>query len=435
MGAFEIMNYREAREYLQDASRYGSVLGLENMKEMLERLGNPQNDLKFIHIAGTNGKGSVLAYLSTVLKEAGYRVGRYISPTLFSYRERIQVNERLIEREALARLTTDIAEVIDKMCREGKPHPTVFEIETVLGFLYFREQQCDMVVLEAGLGGLLDATNVVSTSVMEILTSISMDHLGILGNSLEEIAQNKAGIIKPGTMVITCEQKPEAKAVIEQVCKEKGCKLRIAQMPQEGQIEYGYERQRFSYGECQDIEISLAGAYQIENAALAVEAVLGLRSLGYEISENALLEGMKKARWKGRFTVLCKDPVFVIDGAHNRDAARMLEESIDLYFSDKRLHYIMGVFKDKEYEEIIRLTAPKAEDIIAIETPENERALPAKDLAQAIAKVNSHVETASDIKSAVEKSMELAGKDDVILAFGSLSFLGDVTKALDTVRR
>lgn len=435
MGAFEIMNYREAREYLQDASRYGSVLGLENMKEMLERLGNPQNDLKFIHIAGTNGKGSVLAYLSTVLKEAGYRVGRYISPTLFSYRERIQVNERLIEREALARLTTDIAEVIDKMCREGKPHPTVFEIETVLGFLYFREQQCDMVVLEAGLGGLLDATNVVRTSVMEVLTSISMDHLGILGNSLEEIAQNKAGIIKPGTLVITCEQKPEAKAVIEQVCKEKGCRLRIAQMPQKGQIEYGYERQRFSYGECQDIEISLAGAYQIENAALAVEAVLGLRSLGYEISEKALRDGMKKARWKGRFTVLRKDPVFVIDGAHNRDAAKMLEESIDLYFSDKRLHYIMGVFKDKEYEEIIRLTAPRAEDIIAIETPENERALPAKDLAQAIAKVNSHVETASDIKSAVEKSMELAGKDDVILAFGSLSFLGDVTKVLDTVRR
>lgn len=435
MGAFGIMNYREAREYLQDASRYGSVLGLENMKEMLERLGNPQNDLRFIHIAGTNGKGSVLAYLSTVLKEAGYRVGRYISPTLFSYRERIQVNERLIEREALARLITDIAEVIDKMRREGKPHPTVFEIETVLGFLYFREQQCDMVVLEAGLGGLLDATNVVSTSVMEILTSISMDHMGILGNSLEEIAQNKAGIIKPGTLVITCEQKPEAKAVIEQVCKEKGCRLRIAQMPQEGQIEYGYERQRFSYGEYQDIEISLAGAYQIENAALAVEAVLGLRSLGYEISENALREGMKKARWKGRFTVLRKDPVFVIDGAHNRDAARMLEESIDLYFSDRRLHYIMGVFKDKEYEEIIRLTAPRAEDIIAIETPENERALPAKDLAQAIAKVNSHVETASDIKSAVEKSMELAGKDDVILAFGSLSFLGDVTRALDTVRR
>lgn len=429
------MNYREARAYLQEAAGYGSVLGLENMEEMLKRLGNPQNDLRFVHIAGTNGKGSVLAYLSTVLKEAGYRVGRYISPTLFSYRERIQVNEDLIEREALARLVTQIAGVVEEMTAEGRAHPTVFEMETALGFLYFKEKQCDLVVLEAGLGGLLDATNIVTTTVMEVLTSISMDHMGILGNSLEEIALNKAGIIKPGTLVVTCIQKPEAERVIKQTCFERGCRLRTAGMPDAGDIVYGYERQRFSYGGYRDLEISLAGSYQIGNAALAVEAVCGLRSLGFEITEAALRRGMKEARWKGRFTVLRKDPVFVIDGAHNRDAARRLEESIDLYFSDKRLHYIMGVFKDKEYEEIIRLTAPRAEDIIAVETPENERALPAKELAREIAKVNSHVEAASDIKSAVEKSMELAGKDDVILAFGSLSFLGDITKALDTVRR
>ena len=178
------MDYTEARVYLENVTKYGSVLGLENMKELLNRLSNPQDDLKFIHIAGTNGKGSVLAYVSTVLTEAGYCVGRYISPTLFSYRERIQVNGEYIEKESLARWTSKIRDVIEKMVREGKAHPTVFEIETALSFLYFKEKKCDFVVLETGMGGLLDATNVVKTTVAEIIASISMDHLGVLGNNL-----------------------------------------------------------------------------------------------------------------------------------------------------------------------------------------------------------------------------------------------------------
>lgn len=429
------MDYREAREYLEDASRYGSVLGLEGMRDMLDRLDNPQDDLKFIHIAGTNGKGSVLAYLSCILKKAGYRVGCYISPTLFSYRERIQVNEDYIEKEALARLTTRIAKVVEEMEAEGKQHPTVFEIETALGILYFKEQQCDVVVLETGLGGLLDATNVIATAIMEVFVSISMDHMGVLGNSLEEIAFNKAGIIKPGTLVVSCEQPVEAMKVIEQTCKERGCRLRVARQSDASHVVYGCEEQRFSYGCYQDVRISLAGVYQIQNAVLAVEAALGLQSLGYEISDQALLDGMKAARWKGRFTVLQKNPVFIVDGAHNRDGARALEESVRLYFPGRRLHYIMGVFRDKEYEEMIQLTAPLADDIIAVETPSNERALPAEELARAIAQVNPHVEAAKDIESAVKKSMDAAKKDDVILAFGSLSFLGEITEALDTVRR
>lgn len=425
------MNYKEARNYLDEVTKYGSVLGLENMYEMLQRLGNPQNDLKFIHIAGTNGKGSVLAYLSAILKEAGYKVGRYISPTLFCYRERIQVNEAYIEKEALARLVTRIADVAEDL----KAHPTAFEIETALGFLYFQEQNCDLVLLETGLGGLLDATNVVTTTVMEVMSSISMDHMGVLGNTLGEIAENKAGIIKPDTLVVTVEQKKEAMEVLLRVCRDLGCRMEVARFSKATDIIYDYEWQQFTYGGYRDIRISLAGAYQIENAVLAIEAAKGLMSLDYKISEEALRAGMESAAWKGRFTVLSKEPVFVIDGAHNRDAARMLQESIELYFADRKLYYIMGVFKDKEYEEIIRMTAPRAERIIAIETPDHDRALPAKELAKAIAKVNPHVETAENIRSAVEKSMAAAGKEDVILAFGSLSFLGEITKALDTVRR
>ena len=210
------MDYKEARVYLDEAAKYGSVLGLTTMTELLKRLGNPQDDLKFVHIAGTNGKGSVLAYLSTVLKEAGYKVGRYISPTLFSYRERIQVNEAYITKEAVARLTGLVKEAADEMAAEHLAVPTVFEMETAISFLYFKEECCDLVVLETGMGGREDATNVVKTTVLEVLASISMDHMGVLGNTLGEIAWNKAGIIKPGTAVVSMKQLPEAMQVIEE---------------------------------------------------------------------------------------------------------------------------------------------------------------------------------------------------------------------------
>lgn len=425
------MDYTEARVYLENVTKYGSVLGLENMKELLNRLSNPQDELKFIHIAGTNGKGSVLAYVSTVLTEAGYCVGRYISPTLFSYRERIQVNGEYIEKDSLARWVSKIRDAIETMVQEGKTHPTVFEIETALSFLYFKEKKCDFVVLETGMGGLLDATNVVKTTVAEIMVSISLDHLGVLGNNLREIAQNKAGIIKPETVVITAEQEKEAMEVLTSVCQEKKCNLYIAEKKDIRNIHYGYDGQTFDYKQYQKLEISLAGSYQILNAALAVEALERIKMLGYKISEEQLRRGLKKATWKGRFTILQKNPVFVIDGAHNRDAAKVLRQSIDLYFADKKIFYIMGMFKDKEYEEVLRQTADRAEYIFTIETPNNVRALPAEELAQAAKKYNSNVEAADTIEEAVEKALAIADKEDVIIAFGSLSFLGQLTKTVE----
>lgn len=424
------MNYEEARVYLDNAAKYGSVLGLDNMKEMLARLDNPQDELKFIHISGTNGKGSVLAYLSTVLKEAGYRVGRYISPTLFRYRERIQVNEVFIEKDSLAAHVAEIKAVADAMEEDGLPHPTSFEIETALSFLYFKEKKCDIVVLETGLGGLDDATNVITTTVMEVIASISMDHMGMLGNTIEEIAAKKAGIIKPDTLVVTMQQKKEAMQVVLDTAKEKNCHVMIASPKSAKDIHYGYEEQSFSYGGYDNLKISLAGSYQVANAVLAVEAVKGLIQLGYRIPQEILRHAFAHTRWPGRFTLLRKEPVFIIDGAHNRDAAQVLKESIELYFQDKKIYYIMGVFKDKEYREILKTTAPYAEAIITIETPNNDRALPAQELAAAASEYHEHVEAAGSIQDAIQKSLSMAGKDDVIIAFGSLSFLGEITREM-----
>lgn len=428
------MNYEEARVYLDNVSKYGSVLGLENIRQLLKRLGDPQNDLKFIHIAGTNGKGSVLAYLSTVLKEAGYKVGRYISPTLFAYRERIQVNEEYIEKEALARLTTRIADAVSQMNAIGM-QPTAFEIETAMAFLYFKEKQCDLVVLEVGFGGLEDATNVVTTTVMEVITKIGIDHIAILGDTLEQIAANKAGIIKPETLVVSMRQKPEAMRVIEETCRTKNALLRVAEPELARNITYGVTGQCFTYGDEKDVEISLAGAYQIENAVLAVEAVSGLRSLGYEISKEALYLGLKKTVWRGRFTVLLTSPLFIVDGAHNEDGAEVLKKSLELYFPDRRIFYIMGMFRDKEYDKVLALTAPLAESILTVQTPNNPRALDKYELARAAGKYHPKVKAAENIVSAVEESLQKAEKNDVILAFGSLSFLSEIEKALEEYKR
>lgn len=425
------MNYAEARVYLDEISKYGSVLGLENMKELLCRLGNPQDDLSFIHISGTNGKGSVLAYLSTILSNAGYRTGRYISPTLFSYRERIQVDEEKIEKESLARHVTAIAQAIEEMKAEHAGNPTAFEVETALSFLYFKEKQCDIVVLETGLGGALDATNVIKTTVMEVITSISMDHMEFLGDTLEKIAEQKAGIIKPHTTVVSACQEPEAARVISRVCKEKECILKTVNPEEITEVVYDIQKQQFSYKTWKQAVIALAGSYQIANAALALEAVDALRRLGFTLTDRQVYEGLAKAVWKGRFTLLATNPAVILDGAHNPGAAKELQRSLNLYFKGKKLYYIFGVFQDKDYKEVIRLTAPLAEHIITVQTPNNPRTLPADRLKEAVSGINPSVEAADSIQEAVHIARNLAQKDDAIIIFGSLSFLGEAEKALE----
>lgn len=422
------MTYEEARAFIAETATYGYRLGLDSIREMLRRLGNPQDELKFIHIAGTNGKGSVLAYTSTVLKAAGYKVGRYISPTIFSYRERIQVNEQYISREDLTRLTEQIYEAGQSMVADGLLHPTCFEVETVLAFLYFREQKCDLVVLETGMGGLTDATNVVKTTLISALVSISMDHMGYLGDTLAEIAAMKAGIIKPNTMVVSAKQQPEAAQVIEKTCEENGCRLTVVDKDAICNVTYGYERQVFDYKSHKGLEIGLAGAYQIENAALAVDVIDTLAGLGYEVSEEALRKGLKSTVWNGRFTIVDRNPLFILDGAHNRDAADRLKETLELYFKEKRLIFIMGVLADKEYEYIVSQLAPLADEIFTIMTPDNPRALPAEELAKTVSVYNPNVAPANGLKDAVARARAEARPEDVVVAFGSLSHLGELSR-------
>lgn len=426
------MTYEEARKYLEDCNQYAGELTLEPLKEMLNRLGNPQDKLSFVHIAGTNGKGSVLAYISTVLKEAGCRVGRYISPTIFSYRERIQVNEAYISRADLIRLTERIREVGNQMLSEGLSHPTMFEAETALAFLYFAEQKCDLVVLETGMGGRMDATNVIRNTVAAVLASISMDHMGFLGDTLSEIATNKAGIIKPGCTVVTMKQKPEAEQAIQKQAEACGCPVVVSDPGQAVNRKRGLFSQAFDYGKRKETEISLSGEYQFANGALALEVIDVLKEKGYRIPEEAVRNGLRKTVWIGRFSVIAKDPYVIADGAHNRDAAKKLARTIEKYLPDKRLIYIMGVLADKEYDVVIEKTAAYASEIITVMTPDNVRALPAEDLARAVAAHNLHVQAADSIKAAVDRAYELAGKDDVILAFGSLSYLGELVREVQT---
>lgn len=424
------MNYQEARAFIDRVSTRGSELGLTSMTNLMEKLGNPQDDLKMIHVAGTNGKGSVLAYLGAVLGQAGYSVGRYISPTLFSYRERIQISGEPISREDFARFTGQVKGAMDEMAEQGLGLPTVFEVETAVSFLYFKEKACDIVLLEVGMGGRLDATNIIKKPLLTILASISMDHMAFLGNTLGEIAWNKAGIFKPGVPAVSAHQKPEAEQVIQKEADRLGCGCRFVLPDQIYQAEYGLYEQCFSYKEFARVKIRLAGIHQIENAALALEAVLALRGQGLVIPDQAVYKGLETARWKGRFSVIHENPLVIIDGAHNPDAALRLRDAIEKYFKNRKKYYIFGVFSDKEYDKIIKITAPLAEYIFTVETPDNPRALPAKELAEAVRKVNPAVKAADSIPDAVAVALAAAGQEDVILAFGSLSFLKDVEQAV-----
>lgn len=418
------MNYREALEYVESLNSLGIVPGLDSIQELCRRMGNPQDQLSFVHIAGTNGKGSVLAYISSVLKCAGYRVGRYISPTIFDYRERIQVNEKSISKAALCEGMELIRGICDGMQAEGFSHPTSFEVETALAFWYFVKKNCQIVVLECGMGGLQDATNLIRNTITAVITSVSMDHTKFLGNTLGEIAAQKAGILKEGCQAVTLRQRKEAMEAVERAAAQKHCSLVTADRGRAANIRYGIKRQKFDYDGLKNLEISLAGQFQVDNAVLAVEVIRSLGRAGFPVEEEALRKGLKEASWPGRFGVVREKPLFIVDGAHNEDAAQKLAQSIEFYFTNKRIIYIMGILKDKEYKKIISLTHSYADQIITVTAPDNPRALPAYELAKEIAGVHPGVTAADSLEEAVEMSLLLAGRDDVIIAFGSLSYLG-----------
>ena len=448
------MTYKEARVYLDELSKYGSVLGLDTIRGLLHELGDPQESLWFIHIAGTNGKGSVLAYTSTILSEAGYRIGRYVSPTVVSYLERIQADGTWISEEMFAELTAQVRDAIARLEAAGEPVPTVFEAETAIAFLYFRRMKCDLVVLEAGLGGALDATNIITRTVCAVFASISMDHVGVIGDTLEEIAENKAGIIKPGCAVVSAPQSRSVTDILRSRAAQYGCPFTQADPGGTEVLHSDYRGIRLSYPEFGTVSTQLAGSCQSDNLITALETVRALRKLGYHISDRAVRDGAARTVWPGRFTCISRGtPLFILDGAHNEDAARRLRGSMETCFPGKRLIFIIGVFRDKDYETLARIMCPLASVVYTVDLPDRRRGLPAGNLARAAGKYCPSVTAFPDagtphetepprrsadlsgIPKAVASALRAAGPDDVILAFGSLSYLHRVKEAYDQITK
>ena len=427
------MDYMEALNYINDKNKFGSRLGLDVIGKLLDLLGNPHLDMNYIHVGGTNGKGSVSSYIKAALEEAGYRVGLFISPYLERFNERISINGKDIPDEKLAEITERIKEKIQIMLEEGYEHPTTFEIVTTIAFVYFKEQNVDYTVLEVGLGGRSDSTNIIKKSLASVITTIDYDHIDILGDTLGKIAYEKAGIIKEEGLVISYPQQEEALQVLKKVALEK--RAEFVTCPMENIVikdlsEFGGVFD-FKYSDSifKDIEIDLLGEYQIYNATLALYTLLMLRNRGLiDITDCEIKNGLKKTRWKGRLEVLKREPTFLIDGAHNLQGVKTLVETLKM-FKYRRLILGTGILKDKDVEHMVELLAPQADEIVITQV-NMPRKMEAENLEEIIKKYNKNTFIEKDIRNAIDKTYELANKEDLIVFAGSLYLIGDVRKIL-----
>lgn len=419
------MTYDEALNYISSTYKFGSKLGLQNISKLLELMDNPQKSLRFVHVAGTNGKGSTVAFTSSILMSAGLKVGIYTSPYIQRFTERIKVNNEEIKQERLAEITLKVKTTIEKMLSEGFNHPTEFEVVTAIGIQYFYEEKCNAVVLEVGLGGRFDATNVIDCPDAAVITSISYDHMAILGDTLPKIAFEKAGIIKENSDVILYDQQKEVTDVIEEICHERNARLRKVDFSKLSMHEFSVDGQHFSYGSLNELCIGLLGDHQLKNACTAVEVSLLLREKGFQISDDNIREGLRNAKWPGRLEILSKDPVVLIDGAHNEDGAQTLMEALLKYFPGYKITFILGVLKDKEYQKVVKLASEVGDKFIAITVP-NPRALEADRLLEEISKYCVNATKSDTINGAVEMALSQRKEKELICAFGSLYFIGEV---------
>lgn len=422
------MTYEEAMAYIQEAGSTGISLGLSRMRELCRRLGDPQKKLSFIHIAGTNGKGSTAAYISSILGVNGYLVGRYVSPVVFQYEECIQYEDiegvHHIDRELLAELMTEAAAAVDEMGKEGVPQPTAFEIETAVSFLAFVRWRCSVVVLEAGMGGREDATNVIDNVLASVITPVGMDHMHLLGDTLSAIAREKAGIIRQKGTVVSYQKEREAAEVIQEVCSEKEAMLVMVQDADMALISTDLRGSVFSF-KGENYRTRMTGTYQVENACLAIETCHCLAEF-FPLETEQMLIGVREAYWRGRFEVVCPEPLILVDGAHNESGAQVLADSLRELLPGRRIHGIMGVFCDKEYEKIVKMMQPVIYDVISVTAPD-PRGLPAAELEQVwISSGCGRTETAEGVMDALKKAIRRCEKEDAIVLFGSLSLLGEL---------
>lgn len=426
------MDYASAQAHLNRATSRGIVPGLDSIRALLHFLGDPQRQLNFVHVAGTNGKGATAAMIASIARQSGILTGLYTSPAVFDDLEKYRVDGRPISPEQFAACMEEILRAEARMEANGLRLPTAFEIETALALLYFFHMNCKLVVLETGMGGLMDATNVVENTMVCVLTSIGLDHTKFLGNTLAEIAAQKSGIVKPGCAVVLEGQSEEVRSVVANACREQGAELTVTDPSRIRLRSADGNGQRFLYGET-ELFLPLTGAFQRENAIAAVEAARLLNRRGLPIPERAIADGLRSFQWPGRLERIHTSPDIYIDGAHNPNAARRLAEALPDILRGRPLVCVMGALADKDFGEVARLVCSQAACTYTL-TPDNLRALNAAALAEAV-RPYCPAQATESVASALECALATAGSDGVILAFGSLSYLGafraQVYEALD----
>ncbi|MCR4671643.1 MAG: bifunctional folylpolyglutamate synthase/dihydrofolate synthase [Lachnospiraceae bacterium] len=412
------MNFQEALNYLKEVDdKAGIKPGLERIRELLARLGDPQDHLRTVHVAGTNGKGSVCSYIAAGLEEAGFKTGIYTSPAVFSWCEKVRVCGEWIRRDEAAALITEISCAAEAM--EDKP--SSFEIETAMAFLYFCRKGCSFAVIETGMGGLLDATNVIKAPAVSVITNVAMDHTAYLGNTLAEIAANKGGIIKENCPCVFFRESGDAYRGLMEIAESKGSEPFPADMGLVSNIRTDAESgQFFDYNGHNDYHIRMLGAAQVRNAVLAIEALRVIGRSCPEVDETAIRGGLSAALLHGRFDILSREPVVICDGAHNPAAARDLSETLAKLFPGRRIILVMGIFADKDHREVLRIMSGVSGIVITF-TPENKRGLDAYSLAVEAGDYFPQVIVAKSHRDAVSKAVNICGRNDVIVQCGSLS--------------
>ena len=430
------MIYEEAEAFIKKSYDQVIRLGLSRMQVLLEKLDNPQDRLNFIHVAGTNGKGSVCRMTAEILTRAGYQTGMFTSPVISDYREQFQVNGALISKADFSRL----AETVKQVCEQMSDPPSEFEKAVALAFLYFRECHCDLVVLEVGMGGTDDATNIIGTPQIAAIVNIDFDHMGFLGNTLAQIAEKKAGISKEAGTVVTAEQKAEVMAVLEETCAAKhavliktaASDLKVKEKNLDGQcFDYVKTTDRGITG-LQNVKLSLLGDHQCGNTAVVLRIIDCLIKKDYDISDEAIRDGLQSVHWTGRFEIVSKDPLIIVDGAHNPDGIEALRHNLMEYCPDEKFVFITGILKDKDYNEMLTQMLPFADSFVTI-APDNPRAMSAEECAEAIRACGfgGEIVVSTDTGQAVSDALQRAKEQSIgVCAFGSLYSVGALKSAI-----
>lgn len=427
------MTYNEAVEKINSLLVFGSKPGLERISELVKRIGSPDKKLKFVHIAGTNGKGSTCALIANTLTKAGYKTGMFISPYVLEFRERFQIDGKMIEKKELASIVEEIYPIVVQMKNEDKII-TEFEFVFAIALIWYSRQNCDVVVLETGLGGRFDATNIIDTPLTSVITSISLDHTAILGNTYEKIAFEKCGIIKPNGITIAYgEQKDGVIDVIRKTANERNNKLFIANTDSVIKKSSSLDGSKFDFRSdklnMNDLKIPFIGDHQLKNAATALYTVKALKELGYNISENAIKEGFSTAFFPARLELFKRSPIILLDGAHNPGGAEALSKAIKDNLSDKRKIGIVGMLADKDINTALSMLLPLFDEIITV-SPHNPRAMSSEKLAETVSKYCKNVTALNDYKEAFEKALNDTDSSSAIVVFGSLYLAGDMRKII-----